>query len=252
MNPSVLDQAARTLASAASAVALTGAGVSAESGIPTFRGKGGLWEGFAAEELATPQAFARDPTLVWRWYRWRRDLCRAASPNRAHLALVALESLFDPFLLVTQNVDNLHRRAGSTKLLELHGNIDQARCTACQALRALDQLEAASVVPSCPDCGAPMRPHILWFGETYWPGTLDAALEAAKSAQVVLVIGTSARVWPPAQIALLAQRAGAVLIDLNPQPTELSEAADFFLQGTAGELMPSLLERCIAAREQVP
>jgi NAD-dependent deacetylase len=245
-----LERAARSLTSAPHVLALTGAGISAESGIPTFRGAGGLWEGFRAEELATPEAFSRDPALVWRWYKWRREICRKAQPNPAHLALVRMESLFDRFLLATQNVDGLHRRAGSCKLIEIHGNIDQVRCTGCRSVGLLDDVPSDSLIPSCPSCSASMRPHILWFGETYWPGTLDVALDAARHANAVLVIGTSAQVWPPAQVALSAQRAGAVLIDINPQPTELSEAADVFLQGKAGELMPALVQALLEARKQ--
>jgi NAD-dependent deacetylase len=248
MSAPTVHDAATALAAASRMLVITGAGISAESGIPTFRGAGGLWEGFRAEELATPEAFARDPALVWRWYRWRRTICNNASPNPAHLALVHMESRFDRFLLVTQNVDGLHRRAGSRQMLEIHGNIDQARCTTCQAILPLDQLPGDRPVPACPSCDGRMRPHILWFGETYWPGTLDQAANAAAAAQAAIVVGTSAQVWPPAQLALLAQRSGAVLIDVNPQPTELSEAADVFLQGKAGELLPALLAALDASR----
>ncbi|MBI5537387.1 MAG: NAD-dependent deacylase [Deltaproteobacteria bacterium] len=241
-----LQRAAQALASARNVLAITGAGISAESGIPTFRGAGGLWEGFRAEELATPEAFGRDPELVWRWYRWRRDICSKAAPNPAHVALVELESRFEEFLLATQNVDGLHPRAGSRKLIEIHGNIDTARCTKCSAILPLDDASEipGSQVPSCPRCTGRMRPHILWFGETYWPGVLDKAFAAASRANAVLVIGTSAQVWPPAQIALQAQKSGATLIDVNPQPTEISAAADVFLQGKAGDLVPALLHAC--------
>ena len=241
-----MQRAAQALASARNVVAMTGAGISAESGIPTFRGAGGLWEGFRAEELATPEAFASDPELVWRWYRWRRDICQKASPNPAHLALVALESLFEDFLLVTQNVDGLHPRAGSRKLIEIHGNIDTARCTSCSSIMPVDAATSlpGSAVPACPACRANVRPHILWFGEMYWPGTLDRAMQAAARADAVLVVGTSAQVWPPAQVALQAQRRGATLIDVNPQATEVSEAADAFLHGKAGDLVPALLSAC--------
>jgi NAD-dependent deacetylase len=224
---------------------LTGAGVSAESGIPTFRGPGGLWEGFRAEDLATPEAFARDPARVWRWYRHRRAAYAGCQPNPGHAVIAQMEDRYDDFLLATQNVDGLHRRAGSRRLVEIHGTIDVMRCTRCEAREpwppAID--EAADPVPQCTECGAAMRPHILWFGETYWPGLLELCHEAAQAADLVLVCGTSATVWPPAALALHAQRAGATLIDINPERTPLSHAADLYLPGTAGSLLPRLWQR---------
>ena len=216
---------------------VTGAGISAESGIPTFRGEGGLWEGFRAQDLATPQAFARDPELVWRWYRWRRDICNRAEPNAGHRAVAGLEATHDT-LLLTQNVDGLHPRAGSTKLVEIHGNIDTARCTACWTLRPIAELDGD--VPRC-GCGEPMRPHILWFGETYWDGTLDVGVAFAHTADVCLVVGTSGMVYAPSQVALLAKRSGAFLIDVNPNPSEVTPYADAWLKGPSGELLPELV-----------
>lgn len=153
-----------------------------------------------------------------------------------------MESAVEEFLLATQNVDGLHRRAGSRKILELHGNIDQARCTSCEIVVALTDTQApeGSVVPICVRCSSRMRPHILWFGEVYWPGVLETAFRAAERADIVIVVGTSARVWPPAQIALLARRSGAVLVDINTETTELSEAADFSLQGPAATILPEM------------
>ena len=224
---------------------VTGAGISAESGIPTFRGAGGLWEGVRAEELATPAAFARDPERVWRWYRWRNVAYGACEPNVGHEIIARLEPRYDDFLLLTQNVDGLHRRAGSGAIVELHGTIAQKRCTACAALSAFPEGAAAdggSAVPRCERCGAATRPHILWFGETYWPGVLERAGAMAERADVTLVVGTSAQVWPPAAIALGSQRAGAFLIDVNPESTIVSEAADVHLVGGAGEVLSALWE----------
>ena len=242
-----LERAAGALRTARRVLVITGAGTSAESGIPTFRGAGGLWEGHRAEELATPQAFARDPEKVWRWYRWRRERYGACEPNPGHRIIAALEARWgDRFLLVTQNVDGLHRRAGSTRLVELHGTIARQRCTACSALSPFPEgpvAEGASAVPACDSCGASTRPHILWFGETYWPGVLERAHEMGQQADVCLVVGTSAQVWPPTALALASKQAGAFLIDVNPDVTMLSREADVHLAGPSGELLPALWER---------
>ena len=236
---------------------VTGAGISAESGIPTFRGEGGLWEGFRAEDLATVAAFTEDPARVWRWYRWRRGICNDASPNAGHGALVSLERRVlerhgwtasqglaeAPFLLASQNVDGLHLRAGSRALVELHGNIDLSRCTACSQIGLIeeDPHSPAGPVPLCERCGAPLRPHILWFGESYWPGVIELCLHHAHACDVVLVVGTSGMVWPPVAVALRAKETGATLIDVNPNPSTVSENADLWLQGPAGEVLPQLL-----------
>lgn len=233
------DLARRILHAARRVLVVTGAGISAESGIPTFRGAGGLWEGHAAQDLATPQAFARDPELVWRWYRWRRGLCNEAQPNPGHRAITALEATHET-LTLTQNVDGLHARAGTTRLVELHGNIDTARCSSCGGLRPMDELVATGV-PACTDCAAPMRPHILWFGETYWGGTLDRGIGFAATAEVCLVVGTSGQVTAPAQVALHAQRCGAKLIEVNPARSQLTSSADVWLQGPSGEVLSGLL-----------
>jgi NAD-dependent deacetylase len=216
--------------------------VSSESGIPTFRGAGGLWEGFRAEDLATVEAFERDPERVWRWYRWRRSVYGGCLPNPAHHVLAQMEGHYDEFLLATQNVDGLHRRAGSQRLVEIHGTIDVIRCSRCSERAAwpVDCAAGAEQVPRCAACGGLMRPHILWFGETYWPGVLEICRAAAESADLVLVAGTSATIWPPAALALHGQRAGALLVDINPERTPISEAADLHLAGSAGTLLPEL------------
>jgi len=240
-----LERAAGALARADSCLVLTGAGISLESGIPTFRGPGGLWEGVRPEELATPEAFALDPARIWRWYRWRAAQYGECEPNPGHMTIAEMEHGFDRFLLATQNVDGLHRRAGSERLIELHGTITQMRCTGCADLRAFPEPVEASEdpVPLCDACGARMRPHILWFGERYWAGVLERAMAAARDADVVLVAGTSAQVWPPARLALEAQAYGAFLIDINPDTTELGRAADAHLAGPSGVLLPRLWER---------
>ena len=241
-----LEHAAEALRDAARVLVITGAGTSAESGIPTFRGAGGLWEGFRFEDLATPAAFARDPERVWRWYRWRKERYGACSPNPGHAVIAAMEDAYDDFLLLTQNVDGLHRRAGSTRLVELHGTIERMRCTRCAELAPfpVDPVpDGVTAVPICEPCGARMRPHILWFGETYWPGVLEAATAMAARAEVTLVVGTSAQVWPPAAVALGAKQSGSFLIDINPDTTQVSLAADVHLQGPSGELLPALWER---------
>ena len=240
---SQLGEAARRIAAAERVLTITGAGISAESGIPTFRGPGGLWEGFRPEELATPEAFARDPELVWRWYGWRRGICQEASPNPGHAALAELETRVPAWLLATQNVDGLHRRAGSRELVELHGCIDLCRCTGCETIREIEADFDGSTPPRCQSCGALERPHIVWFGESYWPGVLERALGFGANADVVLVVGTSGMVWPPVAVALQSQAAGAWLVDVNPNPSQVSEAADAWLQGPSGEILPDLVAR---------
>jgi len=222
---------------------VTGAGISAASGIPTFRGDNGLWKGFRAEELASPAGFSESPERVWEWYRWRRRICREASPNGAHEALVRLEKSLPSFLLATQNVDGLHRRAGSESQIELHGCIDQIRCTRCGFVEMLEEswLSPPSALPCCSQCEALARPHILWFGETYWPGIIERSAEAAEAADVCLVVGTSGMVWPPIALALQSQRSGARLIDINPNPSQISAEADLWLRAPADEVLSDLL-----------
>ncbi|MEC7239820.1 MAG: NAD-dependent deacylase [Myxococcota bacterium] len=223
---------------------VSGAGISAASGIPTFRGKNGLWKGFRAEELASLSGFQASPERVWEWYRWRRGICRRAEPNPGHTALVALEKRVRSFLLATQNVDGLHRLAGSKSLIELHGCIDEVACTSCAAVGPLreDSENPPSELPRCEQCGALARPRILWFGETYWPGVIERAAESAERADLCLVIGTSGMVWPPMALALASQRAGAHLVEINPEETELSAQADFCFRAGAEQILPILLE----------
>jgi NAD-dependent deacetylase len=210
-----------------SVAVLTGAGISAESGVPTFRGEGGLWRSYRAEELATPSAFRADPGLVWEWYDWRRGLIGACQPNAAHQILAEMESHFDDFVLVTQNVDGLHRLAGSRHIIELHGNIWRMRCTRhCQPPWEDRTNPLPDIPPHCPRCGAMARPDVVWFGESLAGKSLEAAFAAAQRCQLMLVVGTSAVVQPAASLPLLALQRGAYVVEVNPEPTPLSDAAN--------------------------
>jgi NAD-dependent deacetylase len=222
-------------------VALTGAGISAESGIPTFRGAGGLWRSFRPEELATPEAFARDPKLVWEWYLWRRGLIAQAQPNAGHYALVRLEQRTPRFTLVTQNVDGLHDRAGSRNILKLHGDIWEVRCTACGRQERDERLAFDCLPPRCA-CGGLLRPAVVWFGEMLPAAVWQAAEEAVRAAEVLLVAGTSAVVYPAAGLVPLARSAGAKVIEVNLEQTPLSASADCSLRGKAGEILPDLIQ----------
>jgi len=226
---------------------LTGAGISAESGVPTFRGTGGLWRNYSPEDLATPEAFARNPRLVWEWYDWRRGIIRQAQPNPGHLALAALERLTvercgngGSFTLITQNVDGLHERAGSQSVLKLHGDIWLVRCTGCGAVERNEEVPLRELPPRC-GCGALLRPGVVWFGESLPSGEWEQACEASGHAQVMLVVGTSALVYPAAGLAQLARAAGAKLAVINPDETPLDSAADWAVRGIAGEVLPQLL-----------
>lgn len=230
------------LAKAHRVVALTGAGVSAESGIPVFRGAGGLWQQHRPEDLATPEAFARNPRLVWEWYDWRRARVAAATPNPAHLALVALEQSLSGFTLITQNVDGLHDRAGSRHMLKLHGDLWWLRCTGCGKEGRNTEVPLSDLPPRCA-CGALMRPAVVWFGEALPSEALRAASEAATQAQVFLVIGTSALVQPAASLPLLARQHGARVVEINRERTALSAYVDISLCGAAGELLPQLVTK---------
>lgn len=235
-----MDQARQWLHSAQRAAVLTGAGISAESGIPTFRGPGGLWRNFRPEDLATPEAFARDPHLVWEWYDWRRGLIAKAEPNAGHLALVELEKRVPAFDLITQNVDGLHRRAGSRNVTCLHGDIWTLRCTSCWKSVESLQVPLDPRPPRC-ECGAMQRPGVVWFGEALPAAEWLAAEEAARHCDVFLIVGTSAAVMPAGGLAALARRAGAKVIEVNAEQTHLSAAADASLRGPAGVILPQLL-----------
>lgn len=227
------------LAKASRAAALTGAGVSAESGVPTFRGAHDSWRGYRSEDLATPRAFHDDPGLVWEWYDWRRGLIAKAEPNAAHRALAALESRLD-FTLVTQNVDRLHHRAGSKRVLELHGTLWELRCLLCGASFEDARTPLPLLPPLC-ECGGLLRPGVVWFGETLPALVFDAAVKAANAAEVFLVVGTGGMVEPAASLARLARKAGAFVVEVNPEATALTPHCHASLQGKAAEVLPRLL-----------
>lgn len=237
---STLAQARATIAQARSVAVLTGAGVSQESGVPTFRGPGGLWRNYRPEDLATPEAFARDPQLVWEWYAWRRNLIADTQPNPAHRALADWERCVESFLLITQNVDGLHDRAGSRNVAKLHGDIWQVRCTRCGLEERNEQVPLDPMPPRC-RCGAIERPDVVWFGEPLPGEPWERAREASSRAQIFLVVGTSALVQPAASLPHMAHQAGATLLEVNFEPTPLSSLAEFSFRGKAGELLPELL-----------
>lgn len=230
-----IERARELLRDAQKIAVLTGAGISAESGIPTFRGSGGLWRNFRPEDLATPEAFDRDPALVWEWYLWRRELIATAEPNRGHRALVTLEDRTPQFTLITQNVDGLHDRAGSRRVLKVHGDIWENRCRKCQRL-------SATLPPDrkCA-CGGWLRPGVVWFGETLPTGIWVEAQQAAAEADVMLVVGTSAVVYPAAGLVPLAQSNGAAVIEVNIDSTGLSDDIDVSLRGPSGEILPQIV-----------
>ena len=230
----------RRLLAAQHWLVLSGSGISAESGVPTFRdAQTGLWARYAPEDLATPEAFARDPQLVWDWYQWRRELVARAAPNPAHRALARLQDLVPQLTLITQNVDGLHQRAGSRHVVEFHGNLQSNRCASCGRVAEPDAQDQTRP-PRCPHCAGALRPGVVWLGETIPQDALDAALAAANSADLFLSVGTSSLVYPAAGLAQLALTNGAVVIEINPHDTPLTLQADFHLAGPAGQWLPAI------------
>ena len=222
---------------------LTGAGISAESGVPTFReAQTGLWAKYDPQELATPQAFQRNPKLVWEWYAWRRELVTRAAPNPGHLALAELANLVPKLTLITQNVDGLHQQAGSENVICLHGNIMETKCTAHNHF-VERWPESGDVPPKCPHCGSLLRPNVVWFGENLPANALATAVHASQSCDIFFSIGTSGLVHPAAMLPMYALDNGALLVELNPQPTQLTHFANELLTGAAGELLPALVTR---------
>lgn len=237
-----MQRARAVVAAARRPVVFTGAGVSAESGIPTFRDAlTGLWERYDPQQLATEQGFRADPQLVWRWYASRRERIEQVRPNAAHEAIAEFGRRRPALLVITQNIDGLHQRAGSADVVELHGSILRARCLAgCPGL-AQGWERDERVPPRCPRCGAPLRPDVVWFGELLPEAALQRAQQAARSCDLLLVVGTSALVYPAAELPFEAARAGAEVICVNPEPTAIDEIATAVLRGRAGDLVPLLL-----------
>jgi NAD-dependent deacetylase len=235
-----VEQTREWLRKARRVAVLTGAGVSAESGVPTFRGKDGLWKHYRPEDLATPDAFSRDPRLVWQWYNWRRGLIARANPNRGHYALADLERTAPEFTLITQNVDDLHEQAGSRNVIKLHGDIWQVRCLSCGREWIDTRPSIAELPPRC-GCGGLLRPGVVWFGEELLPGIWDRAEYAARRAEVFFVIGTSAVVYPAAGLVRVAKCSGAKVVEINLAETVITSQIDAFLAGPCGELLPKLI-----------
>lgn len=218
---------------------LTGAGISAESGVPTFRGKEGLWKKYRPEDLATPYAFAKDPKLVWEWYDWRRTLIKPLKPNAAHYVLAEMEKHYENFTLITQNVDGLHQKAGSKNLIELHGNIWKMQCTSEKIIIENYEAPLKEIPPRC-SCKALMRPYVVWFGEALHPGTYENAIHAATKCELFLIIGTSAIVQPAASLPIFAKESKAFLIEINIEDTPLTPLADISIKGKAAEILPQI------------
>ena len=231
-----------SLRSANHVVAMTGAGVSAESGVPTFRdAQTGLWAKYEPTELATPQAFERNPKLVWDWYCWRRKKVLEVEPNPGHRALVELASLVSGFTLVTQNVDNLHQRAGSPNVIELHGNILRAKCFASNHVAIEWPDDSTHQPPHCDRCASLMRPDVVWFNECLPAQALNAAADASAECDVFISIGTSSVVHPAATLAGIALNSGATVLEINPDPTPLTHQATFTLPGPSGVILPQIV-----------
>lgn len=248
---------ARSLLDADRVLVMTGAGISAESGVPVFRGPEGLWKRHRPEELATPEAFARDPRLVWEWYGWRREVVGACRPNEAHRSLARWQRGRPGRRIVTQNVDGLHLEAGAEigadpasldpgdRPVELHGSLFRTRCTECDRRRdgrsAIDATDETTL-PRCESCGGLLRPDVVWFGEPLDRARLEEAFELADSADACLVVGTSAVVQPAASIASVAVESGAALVEVNPESTPLTSRARVALMAGAGTAVPPILE----------
>jgi NAD-dependent deacetylase len=240
------------LARADRVVAFTGAGISAESGVPTFRGEDGIWKKMRPEELASMEGFLANPALVSEWYRHRRTIIRSVQPNAGHRALVEMEKLFPHFTVVTQNIDNLHRRAGSSIVVELHGNIERNYCMQCGTQYGEAALPLPEGVPSCTRCGGLIRPDVVWFGEMLPEDAWEEAARACEAADLLIAIGTSGVVYPAASLPFAGRHAGAFLLEINPEPTPLTPSVDECLPGPAGTVLPLLAGRVRDLREGAP
>ncbi len=236
------EEAIKAIKEANKLVVLTGAGISAESGVPTFRGKNGLWKRFRPEELATPTAFKKDPKLVWEWYNWRRGLIAPIEPNEAHRLIAEMEKLYPEFIVITQNIDGLHKKAGSKKVIELHGNIWRVKCTKCKFKEENRQVPLKELPPKCPKCQSLLRPDVVWFGEPLDKEVLEEAIFHSETCDLMLVIGTSAVVQPAASLPLIAKNKGAKVIEVNPEITPISAIVDWSLRLKAVEFAQKLRE----------
>jgi NAD-dependent deacetylase len=235
MKPSSED---RNLTDLEPVVALTGAGISAESGIPTFRGDDGLWKNHRAQDLATPAVFRENPSLSWEFYNWRRKLIASCTPNPGHFTLAQMEDVLTDFTIITQNVDGFHHQAGSKNVIEIHGSIWELQCTNCHQGRVDHELYEGNTIPRCHNCGGMMRPGVIWFGESLNLQSLNAAFDACSRAATMMIIGTSALVQPANSLPIIAKENGATLIEVNPAPTPLSPMVNIRLNGPSGEMLP--------------
>lgn len=242
MAVSCSDRLRRKFRAARNVVVCTGAGMSAESGVPTYRGSEGIWKKFRPEQLASFDAFLSSPDLVWEWYRHRREIISSIEPNAGHIALAEMERSIEHVVIVTQNIDNLHRRAGSTRIHELHGNIERNYCIECGEFVTAQDVASSSAVPRCRHCGGLIRPDVVWFGEQLPEAAWTGAIEAVSTAEILLSVGTSGVVYPAASIPDIARRAGAYTVEINIEPTELSGSFNEVIRGTAGEALPMLLQ----------
>jgi NAD-dependent deacetylase len=231
----------KLLTTAGRIVVFTGAGISAESGVPTFRGEEGLWKRFKPEELANVDAFLKNPDLVWQWYCHRRDVIASVRPNPGHAAIAAMDDRYASCVVITQNIDNLHRRAGSRTVHELHGNIERNYCLSCGARPTPEEIKGLTAAPRCAKCGGLVRPDVVWFGELLPEEVWNASVRAAEAAEIFFSVGTSSVVYPAASLPQIARRAGAYLVEVNIERTDLSPMADEVLLGKSGEILPALL-----------
>jgi len=231
-------------------VVLTGAGISAESGIPTFRGQEGLWKQYRAEELATPYGFISNPRLVWEWYDWRRQLIASKKPNPAHKTLAEWENFFPSFHVITQNIDGLHHMAGSHRILELHGNIWKMRCLDEGIVIENRETPLPELPPHCPHCHGLLRPHVVWFGESLDGTVLSEAFQLCQECEVIISVGTSGVVQPAASLPVAATQNGALLVEINFEPTPLTSLAQFSFLGKAGEILPQIHQALLEARRK--
>ncbi len=223
-------------------VFFTGAGISVESGISTFRGKDGIWNKLKPEELANFNAFLKNPDMVWEWYQHRRQIIHEAKPNPGHIAIAEFQNYFEDVTVVTQNIDNLHRRAGSKKIFELHGNIERNYCIDCGTFYNSPDLDISKGVPKCKNCGGLIRPDVVWFGEMLPQDEYNSGEKAAESSDICFVVGTSAVVYPAVYIPMTAKQSGAYLVEINIDTTEFSRYADYSILGEAGKILPLILE----------
>lgn len=230
------------LKTADSIVFFTGAGISAESGIATFRGENGIWKKFRPEELANFDAFMSNPDRVWEWYQYRREIVHNCEPNPGHLAIAEFEKYFDKVTVVTQNIDGLHARAGSNEIFEVHGNIERNYCVECKTFYDSPEIKESETTPKCEKCGGLIRPDVVWFGEALPMDIFSAGERAAEQSDICFIVGTSAVVYPAAYIPISAKQSGSYLVEVNVDKTEISSSVDLSLQGKSGEILPEIMK----------